>query len=119
MTGWRKEKELLVMAEYQASGAGEEELMMMAAVFPCPVWCFCCVHPLKTVPSPTWAYRGVHGMSQVRTSHVDTPPCRKDGEPNNLPKNPKYHLLYMMAEETHPEGRDRQWSTRNQASHFN
>ena len=79
--GWRKEEESLSMVEYQASGAGQEALMMMVAAFPCPVWCFCCVHPLKTVPSPAWAYRGVHGRRQVQTSHVDTPPVRKTVNP--------------------------------------
>jgi hypothetical protein len=117
--GWRKEEESLAMAEYQASGAGQEALMMMVAVFPCPVWYFCCVHPLKTVPSPMWAYRGVHGRRQVRTSHVDTHPHRKDGKPNNQPKKTKYHPLHMTAGEMHPESCDSRWSTRNQASHFN
>jgi hypothetical protein len=66
MIGWRKEEELLAMAEYQASGAGQEALamveyqapeggrealMMMVAMFPCPGLCFCCAYPLKTIPA--------------------------------------------------------------------
>ena len=49
---WREEEESLVMAEYQAPEGGGREAVLLEAMVPCPDLCYCCVHPLKTVPSP-------------------------------------------------------------------
>ena len=45
-------KTSLVMAEYQATEGGGREAVLLEAMVPRPDLCYCCVHPLKTVPSP-------------------------------------------------------------------
>ncbi len=87
-TGWRKEEELLAMVEHQAFGAGQEAYNDGGCVSLSGL-VFCCVHPLKTIPSLGWAYKEVSGRRQGQTRHVDPPPpplhC-KGGKPNNQPK---------------------------------
>jgi hypothetical protein len=48
---WSKEEESLVMAEYQAPEGGGWEAVLLEAMVPRPYLCYCCVHPLETVPS--------------------------------------------------------------------
>jgi hypothetical protein len=54
----------------------------------CLVFLLCAL--LQTIPSPTWAYQGVHWKRQVQTSRVDTPLVAKTVNPT-INKNPKYH----------------------------